>query len=206
MSTNKVAIIAGPRGVGKSTQARELVIEALEGKRWVFCHDPVAQYRGLCATYNTIDAWRTAMAAAAAAESPMPRGAAFAIGDALELVGLVNELGTRWNTAIASRFPMTLVFDESAFLAQGTWMDKAMNELLALARHRGVQLVFLVQRKTQLSVGFWEMATDAYLFRQPTGRTEEFEAPLSLPKGALAGLASLERFEFVHVVSGEGPV
>lgn len=205
MSTNKVAIICGPRGVGKSTKARALVAEALNEGRWVFLHDPVAQYRGLAVTYRSIEEWRVAMAAAATEGKPIARGAAFAIGDALELVTLVTELGAKWNSADASRFPMTLVFDESAMLAQGTHVERTMNELLAMARHRGVQLVFLVQRRSQLSIGYWEMATDVYIFRQPIGRTEEIAGPLSLARGSLDGTADLKKYEYVHVRSGEGP-
>ncbi len=205
-TTNKVTIIVGPRGVGKSTAARELARVALDEGRWVFAHDPVAQFAGLCVTYTAIADWQSAMATAAAENKPIARGAAFAIGDPLELVALVSELGARWNTAASSRFPMSLFFDEAAFLAQGTHVEKAMNQLLALARHRGVQLGFVVQRRSQLSVGFFEMATDVLVFRQPAGRTEEIEAPLSLPKGTLARTTDLADHTYVHVRSGVGPI
>lgn len=199
--SNYVAIICGPRGCGKTTLARRIVRWRLDEGRWVFCHDPVLQYRGLCARMESVNAWRTTMAAAAIDKLPVPRGYSFAC-EPTELIDLADELGQKHNSALSERFPMTLVFDEGSLLAQGTHVDQSFNRLMAVARHRGVELVFLVQRRAQLSIGFWEFGTDFYLFRQPTGRTDELESPMSLPKGALAGLANLQKYEFVHVKAG----
>lgn len=199
--SNYVAIICGPRGCGKTTLARRIVRSRLEAGRWVFCHDHVQQYRGLCVPMNSVNTWRTTMAAAAIDKLPVPRGYSFAC-EATELIDLADELGAKHNSALSERFPMTLVFDEGSLLAQGTHVDQSFNRLMAVARHRGVELVFLVQRRAQLSIGFWEFGTDFYLFRQPTGRTDEIESPLSLPRGALTGLSQLQQYQYVHVKAG----
>jgi hypothetical protein len=199
--SNYVAIICGPRGCGKTTLARRIVRWRLDEGRWVFCHDHVQQYRGLTARMDSVNTWRTTMAAAAIDKLPVPRGYSFAC-EATELIELADELGSKHNTALSERFPMTLVFDEGSFLAQGTHVDQAFNKLMAVARHRGVELVFLVQRRAQLSIGFWEFGTDFFLFRQPTGRTDELESPMSLPRGALAGLSQLQTYQYVHVKAG----
>jgi hypothetical protein len=204
--TNSVIIVCGPRGCGKTSRARERVRQALEEGRWVFAHDPLGQYKGLLVTYTSIDAWVAAVKAAVTEKKPMPRGAAFAIKDPLMLVDLVELLGERWNSAASAAFPMTVVFDESSMLAQGTWIDTRLNQLLAIARHRQIELLFLVQRKAQLSIQFWDMVTDAYLFLQPRGTSKDLEQPLCLAKGVLVGLEQLPKYHYVHVVQGAGPV
>jgi hypothetical protein len=200
-----VIIICGPRGCGKTSRARERVRAALEEGRWVFAHDPLGQYKGLLVTYPTIEAWVKAVRVAVDAKQPIARGAAFAIKDPLALVELVELLASRWNTADSAAFPITLVFDESSMLAQGTWIDQRLNQLLAVARHRQIELLFLVQRKAQLSIQFWDMVTDAYLFLQPSGTSKDLEQPLCLGKGSLLGLERLQKYQYVHVVQGQGP-
>lgn len=218
MSSNFYGIVCGPRGCGKTSRIYELARDALERGRWVFAHDPQFMFKGLCERYPTTQAWEKAMRTAADGKTPIARGASFTcdIGDLIGRVtrvggvkvrkpGLLDSLGSRWNNVDAARFPMSLFVDESALLGQGNHVSEALNELLALLRHLGIEAAMNCQRRAQLSVGFWELATDVYLFRQPPGRTEEIEGPLCLGKGTLRGLERLDKYNYVHVVQGEGP-
>lgn len=203
---NAVRIICGQRGSGKTTLARALVRRALEEGRWVFMHDTLRQYAGLCESYESVAAWQKVAGEAAAANRPMPRGASIATDQPFDLVDLADQIGRRFNSAGSARFPMTLGFDEAALLAQGTHIDQRLNRLMSLARHRQIELIMNCQRRAQLSMPFWDLTTDAYLFRQPTGTSADLEVPLCVDKGALAGLEQLEDHQYAHVVQGRGAV
>lgn len=217
LDTDCVSIACGPKKHGKSTIARSFIRRALDAGRWVYAHDPLGQYRKLCAPYKNAKVWSDAAAAAAKSGAVLPRGAAFRTNASIrkesngrefyttELVELVDQLGERYNTQTSARWPMSLVFDEGSLLGQSTWIEQGLNELISQSRHRQVEVLLLCQRKAQLSDPFWELTTDVFLFRQPRRRSKALEEPLCLDAGVLAGLEKLKKFSYVRVVNGDGP-
>lgn len=217
LDTDRVSIACGPKKHGKSTIAKQFIRRALEEGRWVYAHDPLGQYKNLCAPYKDTKAWTEAAAAAAKNGTPLPRGARFRKNAAIkktdngrefnttELVELIEQLGERYNTQTSARWPMALVFDEGSLLGQSTWMEQGLNELISQSRHRQVEILLLCQRKAQLSDPFWELTTDVFLFRSPRRRSKALEEPLCLDAGELAGLQKLKKFSYVRVVNGDGP-
>lgn len=195
--------IGGPM-MGKSSLANKVIQDELECGTWVFAHDPSGQYARTCATYPSFAAWRTAAAAAAAANRPMPRGAAIT-GDVRELLDGVAELGERYNRQTLHRFPMLVVCDEGSLLESGsTHTDKGDLRLFSRRRHLGVRFLLLIQHPTMVSKGILILSTDVFLFAVARKEQPRLEDLLFLDEGALAGLENLEKYNYVHVRRGLG--
>jgi len=201
---NFFAMLVGPAGYGKTSLAAKLIEERLAAGSWVFVHDANQDYTGLCQWYRTADDWRREFAAKVAAGEPIARGAAIGgMEDASEVVDLVMELGERWNRGRGqdNKIPLCLVLDESSSIGDGgsTYMGKTQNRLLNQRRHLGIEAIYNLQQPAQLAAPFWDAATDVYLFRQTRGdRIDLMERNLSLPKGSLEFLSSLDRYRFAH--------
>lgn len=204
-SGDYMGIACGPPKMGKSSLAAEVVRSMLESGVVVLAHDPKKQYRGLCAEYENADAWREAARKAAASKTPMPLGASIG-GKAADVTALAMELGKRFNDVRRVRVKMCLVFDEGSVLGSSgsSWIGAEDNELLATRRHLGIGLLFLIQRPSMLTTAFWEMATDAYLFRVAGKRLDGLTETIHLPEGALAPVANLPPFRYVRVSIGDG--
>lgn len=205
MSLNFLAIICGPPEHGKTSLAADVIRQRLDDGWWIFAHDVNEQFAHLCKSYTSTDAWRAAAREAASGNKPMPRGASFRC-KASEVVALCNELGELHNRAKAVRFPMLLAFDEGSLLdgSGSTHIGDDDNELIANRRHRGIGLLYNVQRRTQLTQAFWDLATDLYLLAQPEKRVAELEEIGHLKAGTLAGLVALPPFRYAHVKPGRG--
>ncbi len=209
--------IIGPRGTGKTTIARGLVVEHVRGGGWAFVHDPMRQFMDLARSYESPAAWKAEAARAAKAKQPMHRAARFTC-ESGDVVKLCVELGDRHNRAKSIRLPMMLVIDETAMHSTSgpSWMSKEDNALLSTARHKGIVLVFVQQRVSQFPIQFYEMASDVYLFRSPARKLEELEEALAIAPGSLAQVPTLhipengptatDPAEFVHVKYAKGLV
>lgn len=205
---NYQGIVVGPPAAGKSTLVASVLRSHLDNGAWVFAHDPNHQFQSLCAKYKNAGAWKVAAAKAAADDAPMPRGALFYDCAAEEVSSLAVELGERHNRVGAVRFPMVVAFDEGSLLDDSgqSHVGKEDGRLMATRRHKGVGLVWNVQSPTMLMRRFWELSTDAYLFRQPTDRVRTLEQLLGLNPGELAGLPSLPAYRYYHWQAGKGLV
>jgi len=207
---NFAAVVVGPPQAGKTTIVRGLVIEHLQRypTGLALVHDPNRQFRDICQTWETADAWRAAIAAAAAKKAPFPAGASIG-GAASDLTKVAIELGRARNTAGNVRIPILLAYDESSLMGtSGTsYIGELDTQLLSNRRHWGIGPVYNVQRPTALTEAFYSMATDVYILTQPSPRrTAVIEEYLGLPPDALAELVGAERFRYRHWQAGKGLV
>lgn len=208
---NFSAVVLGPPGAGKTTLVSSLVRRHLDDENGiVFVHDPVFQFsKHGCHAYKDAAAWRTAAAAAAEQQTPMPRGASVG-GDAESVTRLAMELGERINRADDVRVKILLAYDEGSLIetSGSTFMSSLDNTLEATRRHRGIGMVRNLQQPTQLMSRFWLMATDAYIFRCTTKQAKQLDDLLLLEPGDLAraGASRLPKYEYIHVRPGEGIV
>lgn len=206
---NFMGLVVGPPSHGKTTLAGALVRRHFtDGEGIVLAHDPNQQYRHHgCAPYEDVAAWRRAAAKAIATRVAMPRGASLG-GSASEVTELANDIGTRCNRALRCAVRILAVYDEGSLLdtSGSTYVGAVDNQLMANRRHRGVGLLYLIQRATQLPRPFFDMSTDVYVFRQPPDAVDILERALLLRRGELAHVAELPRHDYVHVKLGDGIV
>ncbi len=120
------------------------------------------------------------------------------------------DLGERLNTANRVTTPILIAYDEGSLrgASGSTFISPLDNQALALRRHRGVGMIFNLQLPTQLTARFWNMSTDAYVFRQTTKSAKALDELLFLEEGTLAraGVCQLEKFSYLHVRVGDGIV
>jgi hypothetical protein len=211
VSFNESHIIVGPPGCGKTTLAAALGRKHLAGgdNHVLFVHDPVQQFaKHGCQVYADAAAWRAAAAAAAAEQTPMPRGASLG-GNDEDVLRLVLDIGERVNRADHVRVRMFFIRDEGSLGSSGpTHMARLDNEAMAIRRHRGIAFVFNLQDPNQLTERFYRQSTDVWLFRQTSDRAAKLDNLLLLERGELAraGVTRLPPHHYIHVRLGEGIV
>lgn len=205
---NHAVVIVGLPRHGKTSIARDEVAAHLKnyptGRALV--HDPQRQFRDLCATFEDVAHWRRELQAAIAAKKPFPHGASLG-GDASAVRDAAIELGKLHNNADNIRVPIMLVYDESSLMDTSgpTHIDKGDTALLSNRAHWGIAPIYNVQRPTALSEAFYTMATDVYIFAQPSERrTRVLEEYLGLPDDALRELVQAPQFRYRHYRMGEG--
>lgn len=200
-----LALLVGPPKHGKTTKARAIVEEKLRAGWWVLCHDVAWQYRS-CRHWTSTQQYAEASRAAHASGGRFPRGASFSCG-ATDVAELAVTMGRR-NRADAVRVPILLVFDEGSLLekSSASHISGADNALISTRRHKGIGLMYLLQRPTQLHPAFLDLATDVYLFRQPPQQLQNLEEKLHLQRHELSALGSAPKFRFLHIRPGEGIV
>lgn len=195
---NFAACIIGPPQFGKTTLARSLMGRHLADFKdgIVIAHDPLQQFGAR--SYKTPADVRAAFIAA----EPMPRLISVT-SDAPGCTSLAYEIGERWNTAKRTTRPILLCYDEGSLIGSSgaTWMGQADKEALAVRRHRGVGLVYNLQRYNQFTQSFYDSATDLYLFCQLPTRLAAIEEALGLHAGTLkaAGADTLPQHHYLHL-------
>jgi hypothetical protein len=202
---NYFALLVGPPEHGKSSLSAELALDRLKRGRWVLAQDQNHEFGRFCARYPTAVDFKRALARASEEGKPFPQGAAFpCAGDdgADEVLQLAVDLGEQWNRAAGgTREPICVVNNEASGFdgAGSTFLGKLQNVVLNQRRHLGIELIYCLTRPSMLPRPVYDVATDAFLFYQPSlQRIRELESLLGLDRGELERLSSLARHAYVH--------
>jgi hypothetical protein len=210
VSFNEQLLVLGPPQCGKTTFVRSYVHQHLttHANGRAFVHDPNLQFKGVCAIYEDVAAYRRAAAAAVAGGKPMHRGAGIG-GEWHEVRDLAISIGRRANTADRVRVPIVLAADESSMMLDAGSTHTSQNErrLFSTRRHLGIAPVYNAQTAAALVDVYFAFATRVIMFRQPSTReTAKLEQRLSMPDGALTSLTTLENFRYAEWRPGQGLV
>ncbi len=202
---NYFALLVGPPEHGKSSLSAELALERMKQGRWVLAQDQNEEFGRFCARYPTAGAFTAALAAAADDGRRMPAGAAFPCAGeqgADEVLQLAVDLGEQWNRAAGgTREPICVVINEaSSFEGAGSsFLGKLQNVVLNQRRHLGLELIYCLTRPSMLPRPVYDVATDAYLFFQPSAeRVRALEPLLGLERGQLDPLLTLPPHRYLH--------
>lgn len=195
---NFTAAIIGPPGYGKTTLAKQLAAQHLAKHKAgiVLAHDPVGQFGG--SKFSSAEEFRRT-----ALKSKTIARLCSIGGVASDVTALADAIGQRVNTAANARMPILVVYDESSLLDTSgpTHMGTADRQLLAIRRHRGIGLVYNLQRPNQVMQSFFFSCTDAYVFWSLPKFAAMLDDCLSLPAGTLeaAGACRLAKHQYLHV-------
>lgn len=211
LEIDQATIVVGLPKHGKTTIARQESLAWLQqyATGIVLAHDMHAQLvPDICVAYASVDEWRKAHAAERA-----PGGASFRCSST-DVIKLAIELGEKHNTAKNVRLPMKVVIEEASLADDigATHMDKLIFKLFANRRHYGIAPYLNVQTQRALMSGFYEQATDVYIFAQTERNARELELRLSLPPGALDATITeppgrvCPKWRCLHWRQGEGLV
>jgi hypothetical protein len=200
---NYFALVIGPPEHGKSSLAAQLALERLEAGRWLLAQDQNGEFGRLCVTYPTTTAFLAELVAAADEGRSVPAGAAFPCVDgADDVLRLGVTLGEQWNrTHGFTREPICVVINEASGFegSSSTYLDRLQNVVLNQRRHLGLELVYCLTRPSMLPRPVYDVATDVFLFFQPSSdRTRTLEGLLGLERGALEPLLSLPPHRYLH--------
>lgn len=200
---NFCALVVGPPEHGKSSLCAELALARLRAGSFVLVQDANGEFGRLCRPYQTPGEFLTAVRAAAEAKQAIPRGAALACaGGADELIALGIALGEQWNRGHDStRVPICVVVNESSSFKEtgATFLGKLQDVILNQRRHLGLEIVYCLQRPSQLPQPVYDVATDIYLFRQMNSdRVRDLERRVGVEQGALEILLNLPPHKYVH--------
>ena len=209
MSFNLCVLVFGPPGAGKTSFSDGLIEQHLDSgdNCYAFVHDPNQQYREVFGCwYPDAAAAAAALAAAGKSGKPISRGVAVG-GSSSKLVELCLALGEKWNRVDSVRMRILLVIDESSLADSSSahHMDAQDNALLANRRHRGIGVVYLMQRTKMLPTQFVQMSTHVVLFRQShPKRLRDLEEDLCVPPMTLEPATQLDDFECIVCKNGKG--
>ena len=138
--TNKVTVITGLPGTGKSHLIKNVILPRLEtSKQGVVVVDPQMEYSGK----GNIFVYRLSSYAEAAEEV-----------DALIAFILANK------GAIG-----TLIIDESNVVFNKMTLSPAAKKLVNTLRHEGVDLIAIARRPTDINITISELARERYIFK-----------------------------------------
>jgi hypothetical protein len=205
LKVNYFALLIGPPAHGKTSLAAELARERLAAGRWLLAQDQDGEFGSLCRPYATAADFLRALRAAAVDGETIPAGAAFPCAGyqgADELLELAVSLGEQWNRSAGStREPICVVVNESSGFegAGSTFLGRLQNVALNQRRHLGLELVYCLTRPSMLPRPVYDVATDVYLFFQPSSdRVRALESLLGLERGELDPLLSLPPHSYLH--------
>jgi ABC-type oligopeptide transport system ATPase subunit len=209
---NFSAIVVGLPGSGKTTLQRSLIRRHLTTTNGiVLAHDPMAQFkRDGCVFYRDVADYRAKAAAAAAANTTLPRGACIGGFNSDDVMRLAVDLGEKLNTAERVNVPILVPCDEGS-LREGsgsTHVSELDNRILSTRRHLGLGLILNVQEAAQLMNRWYRMSTDVFLFKQTSDRARKLDEWLQLERGSLEswGVTELADHHYLHVRPGKGLV
>lgn len=202
---NYFALLIGPPAHGKSSLSAELALERLRAGRWVLAQDQNEEFARFCRRYESSAAFLSALARAADDGAPVAQGAAFPCAGetgADEVLELAVSLGEQWNReAGGTREPICVVINEASGFdgAGSTFLGKLQNVCLNQRRHLGLELIYCLTRPSMLPRPVYDVATDVYLFYQPSSdRIRTLESLLGLERGELDTLGSLAPHTYLH--------
>jgi hypothetical protein len=202
---NYFALLIGPPEHGKSSLSAELALDRLKRGRWILAQDQNHEFGRFCVRYDAAADFKRALARASDQGKPFAQGAAFPCAGeqgADEVLELAVELGEQWNRAAGgTREPICVVINEaSGFEGAGsTFLGRLQNVCLNQRRHLGIELVYCLTRPSMLPRPVYDVATDAFLFYQPSlERIRTLESLLGLDRGELDRLGALPPHAYVH--------
>lgn len=200
---NFFALLVGPPEHGKSSLAAELALARLRQGRWVLAQDQNQELNRLCARYESPAEFLDSLSRAGDGGERVPRGAAFPCTDgADEILTLAVELGEQWNRSHGTtREPICCVINEASGFegSSSSYLDRLQNVVLNQRRHLGIELVYCLTRPSMLPRQVYDVATDVYLFFQPSSdRVRALESLLGLERGNLDPLLTLAPHQYLH--------
>jgi hypothetical protein len=197
---NYLALVIGPPEHGKTSLAAHLAEQRLKAGRVVLVQDAGREYSAICTYYPSPAAYLRALAEHAAAGTEMPRGAAFGVG-ADAVLELARQLGEAWNKPHAEPpAPITVVINEASSSVEtgATWMGKLADLVINQRRHLGLELVYCLQRPTQLHPAFYDSATNVAIFRQTRTKSIRYLASqLGIEDSAVWPALSLDKHQYL---------
>jgi len=201
------AIICGKNGQGKSSLSRELVAQHCREGRRVFVQDTNREFQSMLPWFPTVAHYAAANRHLSADGEPRMYGSA-AIGDSDHeaITDLVLALSKQYERILPEeKRPQTVVvYDEVTRLKNVLpgYIPPKMEELLANRRHYQVGLMLSCQRTGQLHQGWFDLATDFYVFRTSSRKRvrvmeERFGFDAGVLQCAFEDMAF--KFEYLHV-------
>ncbi len=196
------ALVIGMPGFGKSSLAAHLAEDRLKAGRVVLVQDAARDFRSICAEYPDVATYKRALKAAGGPKAPtFPRGAAFALG-ADPVLELAKELGEIWNKPTGGTpVPICVVINEASSSEESgsTYVGRLAEQCLNQRRHLGLELIYCLQRPTQLTAAFWDAATRVDVFYQRRRKNiSAIEDALDRDRGSLSFLGELPRHRHWH--------
>jgi hypothetical protein len=193
-----LALLVGPPGHGKTSLAMELALERLRAGRWVLVQDAAREWAPrICVEFPAPPDFLRSLSAG----QPVRRGASFPVG-ADQILELGRSLGAAWNQSAGHvTQPICLVVNEASSSEESgpTWVGRLADQVINQRRHLGLELIYCLQRPTQLSSAFWDAATYVAMFRQTRAdRVDALERAVGVERGALRSLLSLDRHQYLR--------
>jgi hypothetical protein len=212
-----LALVIGLPKSGKTTVMRQLVWNHLQSypSGVAIVHDTQMQFKDLCASYESVDAYLTAVRLARKDKRAIPRGVAITGVDSSQVTELALNLGRVHNLGSDDkRLPIFAAFDETSTMTktQSSFVEGRDWEMFLTRRHACISIGLNLQDVTNLPPKVFSVATDAYIMRLPGQRSARLlEERLGLPPMYLETMiapptGTCKQFVTAHWRQGEGLV
>lgn len=211
MNLNRVTLLVGGAGFGKSTVVRELALAHLRAhpRALALVHDPHSGMRDFCQTYESAAAVRAAYEASTKPGGPVFHRGSSIRGSSTEVRDLAVEVGARANTMDKVTVPILYGCEETTLMdsSSKTYAERGDLAMLGNRRHLGIHIVMGVQTVEGLTEAWYGQATEVLIFSLvSTAKALELEKRIGLEKGELAPMVRAGKFRYLLWRLGEGLV